>query len=124
MKQTTSAQPTAPGQTLNHDEADTLTSLFKALSDPSRLSLFSALADGEACVHELADRLGKEQSAVSHQLRILRNQNLVTTRRDGRHIHYCLTESHVRDVFTFALAHVRHATTGSDARETSTSATR
>jgi len=112
MKQTTSAQHAPPAQALSPHEAETLAALFKALSDPSRLALFSTLADGEACVQELADRLRMEQSTVSHQLRTLRNQNLVKTRRSGRHIHYSLADSHVRDVFTFALEHVRHASTG------------
>jgi len=120
MKQATSTRRASASQALSEAEAVTLAALFKALSDPSRLILFSALADGEECVHELTDRHQMEQSAVSHQLRTLRNQNLVKTRRDGRHIHYSLADSHVRDVFTFALEHVRHASPDSTEREAST----
>jgi len=89
-------------------EATRLATLFKPLSDPSRVALFSAMADGETCVHELADRFDMEQSAVSHQLRTLRDQHLVTTRRQGRHIFYSLADSHVQAIFHFALQHLRH----------------
>jgi len=109
MKPGASTQGSSASQAISQTEAVTLAALFKALSDPSRLILFSSLTEGEGCVHELTDRHQMEQSAVSHQLRTLRNQNLVETRRDGRHIHYSLVDSHVRDVFTFALEHIRHA---------------
>ena len=95
-------------ESLSPAESESLAALFKALADPSRLSLFSVLAEGEACVHELADHLEKEQSTVSHQLRTLRDQKLVVTRRDGRHIYYSLADSHVRDIFAFAVEHARH----------------
>lgn len=93
---------------LDINEATRLAALFKPLADPSRVALFSALAGDEVCVHELAEQFGMEQSAVSHQLRILRAQNLVTTRRQGRHIYYTLADTHVRAIFEYALEHVRH----------------
>lgn len=105
-RSTSKAKPlTTP---LDPEEATRLAAIFKPLADPSRVALISALADAEVCVHELADQFGMEQSAVSHQQRILRAQNLVTTRRLGRHIYYTLTDTHVRGIFEYALEHVRH----------------
>lgn len=92
---------------LSQAEADQLARIFKALGDPGRLVLVSVLAREELCVHEIAERLGREQSAVSHQLRVLRDRQLVRTRREGRHIYYALADGHVRDLFEVAVEHVR-----------------
>lgn len=92
---------------LSDAEAEQLAETFKALGDPGRLVLVSLLANEELCVHEIAERLGREQSAVSHQLRVLRNRQLVRARRDGRHVYYQLSDGHIRDVFDVALEHVR-----------------
>ncbi len=110
----TSQEPAtaAPIRSLGPTEAAEMAALFKPLSDPTRVALFSALAEGELCVHELAGHFGMEQSTVSHQLRTLRDRNLVSTRRQGRHIHYSLADTHVRDIFEFALEHLRHTTNG------------
>ncbi len=97
---------TKPGP-LEADEADRLADLFKALGDPSRLALIDQLAREELCVHDLAARVGMEQSAVSHQLRLMRDRGLLERRRDGRHIYYALADGHVRDIFEFALEHAR-----------------
>src|SRR5688572_2252881 len=86
---------------------DRLATVFRALGDPTRLHLLHALLDDELCVHDLATRLGLEQSAASHQLRVLRDQRLVRRRREGRHIYYALDDTHVRDLFTYALEHVQ-----------------
>lgn len=101
----------------NHDllapvAAERLAATFKALGDPSRLMLVSLLATEELCVHEIAERLGREQSAVSHQLRVLRDRQLVRSRREGRHIHYTLADGHVRAIFDVALEHVTHTEEG------------
>ncbi|MCA9610302.1 MAG: helix-turn-helix transcriptional regulator [Myxococcales bacterium] len=89
-------------------EAERLANTFKALADPGRLVLLALLATDELCVHEIAERLEREQSAVSHQLRVLRDRQLVRARRDGRHIYYALADGHVRDLFEVAFAHVSH----------------
>ena len=94
---------------LGAEEAAELAALFKALGDPGRLKVVDRLAARERCVHELAEELGVEQSALSHQLRVLRDRGLVRTRREGRHIHYSLADGHVRDIFEFALEHAREA---------------
>jgi len=86
-----------------------LATAFRALADPTRLRVLHALLDGERCVHELCSQLDLEQSAVSHQLRLLRDQRLVRRRKDGRHAYYALDDTHVRALFTFAMDHVLEA---------------
>lgn len=85
---------------------DDLTALFKALSDPTRVRLISALHDGEHCVHELVDAVGPSQSAISHQLRMLRDLRLVKYRKDGRHVYYTLDDEHVEKLLQMGLEHV------------------
>lgn len=85
-----------------------LAETFKALSDPTRLRIVSLLADAELCVCDLAAALGMSQSAVSHQLRTLRDLRLVRWRREGRQIFYTLDDEHVADLFRRGLDHVVH----------------
>lgn len=79
--------------------------LFKALADPERLKLMAILAQGEACVSELASK--DQMSTVSQRLKTLRVENLVTSKRDGKHINYRLTDDHVFELIENALAHVK-----------------
>ena len=88
--------------------ATRLAQTFKALSDPTRLRMISALAHCEMCVHDLAAALGMSQSAISHQLRILREMRLVRFRKEGRHVYYMLDDEHIADLFQQALKHVSH----------------
>ena len=85
-----------------------LAELFKALGDPTRVRILSALGDAEVCVSDLVDTLGMGQSAVSHQLSYLREMSLVATRRDGKHVFYRLDDDHVRGLFAQGLEHVTH----------------
>jgi DNA-binding transcriptional ArsR family regulator len=88
--------------------ATRLAELFKALSDPNRVRIISALSQAELCVHDLTRILGMSQSAVSHQLRSLREMRLVRRRREGRHIFYQLDDEHIRDLFQRSLEHIEH----------------
>jgi DNA-binding transcriptional ArsR family regulator len=88
--------------------AERLASTFKALSDPTRVRIISALARQELCVHDLARALQMSQSAISHQLQTLREMRLVRFTRDGRHIYYALDDAHIHDLFTQGLEHIRH----------------
>jgi ArsR family transcriptional regulator, lead/cadmium/zinc/bismuth-responsive transcriptional repressor len=99
----------AVGCTIDGDTAKQLAGVFRALGDPTRLRIISALAEREFCVGELTAALDMAQPAVSHQLRDMRALRLVQSRRDGRHIYYRLDDSHVRDLFAQALAHITHA---------------
>ena len=93
---------------LAEEGAARLAETFKALSDPTRLRMVSLLAGGELCVYDLAAVLGMGQSAVSHQLRTLRDLRLVRRRRAGRQIFYTLDDDHVADLFRRGLEHVEH----------------
>jgi DNA-binding transcriptional ArsR family regulator len=88
--------------------ATRLAELFKALSDPNRVRIISALSQAELCVYDLTLILGMSQSAVSHQLRSLREMRLVRRRREGRHIFYQLDDEHIRDLFQRSLEHIEH----------------
>lgn len=79
--------------------------LFKALGDVSRLRLLAVLAQGEACVSELADLDQDGLSTVSQRLRVLHQANLVARRREGKHILYRLADQHISDLIFNALAH-------------------
>lgn len=81
--------------------------LLKGFASATRLRILCLIGDGEVCVHQIVDRLDLSQSAISHQLRTLRNARLVTSRRDGRHVHYRLADDHVRRMLTDALDHGR-----------------
>jgi ArsR family transcriptional regulator, lead/cadmium/zinc/bismuth-responsive transcriptional repressor len=89
-----------------------LAETFQALADPSRVRLISALTEGELCVCDLASLVGMSQSAVSHQLRILRNLHLVKARKEGRIVYYTLDDDHIHDLFLRGLEHYRHSTQG------------
>jgi DNA-binding transcriptional ArsR family regulator len=82
-------------EVLQLDQAQQMAEFFGVLSDPNRLRLLSALAAQELCVCDLAGVLKMGESAVSHQLRVLRSQRLVKYRREGRNIYYSLADSHV-----------------------------
>jgi ArsR family transcriptional regulator len=82
---------------------------FQALSDPTRVRLISALTHAELCVCDLAAVLGMSQSAVSHQLRSLRDLRLVKSRRVGREIFYTLDDEHIRALYELGLKHIQHS---------------
>ena len=89
--------------------------LFATLGDPTRLRLVAALAGRELCVCDLAATVGLSESAVSHQLRLLRARGLVRSRRDGRLVYYALDDDHVADLYAVALEHVAHRADGATA---------
>jgi DNA-binding transcriptional ArsR family regulator len=90
------------------DVAADVAGVFRALSDPTRVRLVSALTEEELSVGELAEALGMTLSAVSHQLGLLRSLRVVRGRRDGRHVHYSLDDEHVYELYRRALEHVSH----------------
>ena len=79
--------------------------LLKGFADATRLRILCLLRGREVCVHEIVDALDMTQSAVSHQLRVLRDARLVAHRRDGRHVYYRLADDHVRELLENALSH-------------------
>ena len=84
-----------------------LAETFRALADPTRVRLLDALSHAELCVCDLATLLGLSQSAVSHQLRVLRALRLVRSRREGRMVFYALDDEHIIGLFREGLRHVQ-----------------
>lgn len=89
------------------DAVSTLAETFKVLGDPTRVRLLDALSQTELCVCDLATLLGLSESAISHQLRLLRGMRLVCSRRAGRMVFYALDDRHILDLFRQGLHHVR-----------------
>src|ERR1700704_2946541 len=91
------------------DEASVaaLAETFKILGDATRVRILDALARAEVPVCDLAELLGLTQSAVSHQLRLLRSMRLVKARGDGRHIYYVAADHHIVALFEQGLEHVQ-----------------
>ncbi len=94
---------------LSHEEVARLAEVFKVLGEPTRVRIIHALAIAEMCVCDLADALGMTNSAVSHQLRVLRNLRLVRFRKDGKSVYYTLDDHHILNLFQEGLEHVRHS---------------
>jgi ArsR family transcriptional regulator, lead/cadmium/zinc/bismuth-responsive transcriptional repressor len=88
------------------EKAQQMADFFGTLADPSRLRLLSTLAQQELCVCDLAAVVKMGESAVSHQLRVLRSQRLVNYRREGRNIYYSLADSHVMNLYAEVAAHL------------------
>jgi ArsR family transcriptional regulator len=87
------------------DQVRRVASLFATLGDPTRLGLLLALQSGELCVCDLSSVLGMTMSAISHQLRILRHQGLIASRKEGRMVIYRLADNHVLRLLTLAVEH-------------------
>jgi DNA-binding transcriptional ArsR family regulator len=83
-----------------------LADLFKVFSDSTRVKIVSALLHSEMCVCDIAVLLGMTKSAISHQLRVLRQTRLVKFRREGKVIYYSLDDAHVGNIFAQGLTHV------------------
>lgn len=79
---------------------------FKVLGDPTRTKIIFALSQEELCVCDIANLLGTTRSAVSHQLRILRNMRLVKYRKEGKMVFYSLDDEHINNLFNECLRHV------------------
>jgi DNA-binding transcriptional ArsR family regulator len=83
-----------------------LADTFRVLGDPTRLCILDALASGELCVCDIASLVGISESAVSHQLRLLRGMRLVRPRRAGRLVYYSLDDHHIIELLNQGLTHV------------------
>jgi len=83
-----------------------LAEIFKTMGDPTRIKILYALKERELCVCDLSELLDMSSSAISHQLRILRNNKLVKYRKEGRSVYYSLDDDHVMSLFGQGLEHV------------------
>ncbi|KZF11315.1 transcriptional regulator [Rhodococcus sp. EPR-157] len=100
-------RPRPPAQ-LDAESAATVAATLQALATPSRLRILTQLRQGPSGVNDLADAVEMEQSAVSHQLRLLRAMGLVTGARSGRSIVYRLYDNHVAMLLDEAVYHIEH----------------
>jgi ArsR family transcriptional regulator len=98
-----------PPTILTLDTAYELAELFDSLSDPTRLQIISLLPeDDEVGVSDLVAKLNLSKSAVSHQLRGLRDKRIIRTRKQGRNVFVCLDDRHVAELFQRGLEHIQH----------------
>ncbi len=88
------------------DELIDLAELFKVFGDSTRIKILSALSGGELCVCDISTAVGMTSSAVSHQLKILKNAELVSFRREGKTVFYALADSHVNTMLEQGLEHI------------------
>lgn len=90
------------------EDIEQMADIFKALSDPSRLKIVLALLNQEHCVCDIAVICNQTDSAISHQLRILRTLKIVKNRREGKIIYYAIDDEHVVSLINMSLDHVKH----------------
>lgn len=93
-----------PDEDLLYDLSD----LFRIFGDSTRVKILYVLFESEMCVCDIAALLNMNQSAISHQLRILKDARLVKNKRDGKVVYYSLDDEHVKHIFDQAMAHVKH----------------
>ena len=79
--------------------------VFRMLSEPSRLKIVLSLLNGERCVYDILQVVGGTQSALSHQLRVLKDNRVLRSRRDGQNMYYSLADDHVRQIVELGLRH-------------------
>lgn len=90
------------------ENLEKIAELFKAFADPTRVQILTVLAGGERCVTDIVEAMDISQSAVSHQLRTLKQMHLVKARRDGKNILYSLDDDHVQTILEMGAEHVAH----------------
>jgi len=91
---------------LNEESALDVAELFRTFGDSTRIRVLDILVTQEMCVGEICELLGMSQSAVSHQLRVMRTNGLVKKRKSGRHVYYSLKDEHIKTLYQQGLAHV------------------
>ena len=99
IKEVTDALP-------DEDTLDELEELFKIFGDSTRIKILYVLHIKEMCVMDISLALGMSQSAISHQLRVLRQTRLIRSRRDGKNIYYSLADEHVHTIISMGLEHI------------------
>ena len=91
---------------LDEDELIEMAELFKMFGDSTRIKILCGLFEGEKCVQEITEATGSSQSAVSHQLRLLKQARLVRSRRNGKQVCYTLADDHVKTILGMAKEHL------------------
>ena len=91
---------------IDEDKIIDISELFKIFGDSTRVKIINALIDNELCVSDIANLINVSQSAVSHQLRILKSAKLVKYKKDGNCIYYSLADEHVEKIFKLGCEHI------------------
>lgn len=91
---------------LNEDKVIDLAELFKIFGDSTRVKIINILINGQLCVNDISEKINVSQSAVSHQLRILKDSKLVKYRKDGNLTYYFLADNHVEKIFMMGCEHI------------------
>ena len=93
---------------IENDMANSVADIFKVFGDPTRIKILHLLITSELCVCDIAETLEMTQSAISHQLRVLKQAGLVKNRKDGKVVYYSLDDDHVLTILTQGIDHVVH----------------
>ena len=88
------------------EELEDIADFFKVFGDNTRLKIMIALRQSELCVQDIADALSMTQSAISHQLKVLKQQDLVKTRRAGKTVFYSLADEHIKIILSMGIEHI------------------
>ncbi len=91
---------------LSSKEIETVCKVFRLLAEPSRMKIVLALLNGEMCVYHLTGVCGGTVSAVSHQLRVLRDNGIVKSKRYGKNVEYSIADAHVEKIISMSVAHL------------------
>ena len=89
------------------EEIQDLAEFFKVFGDPTRIRILFLLKEGEFCVHDISTMLEMQQTAVSHQLKSLRQARLVRYRKDGKQVFYSLNDEHIDEIIAIGLDHLK-----------------
>lgn len=92
---------------INESDTQKLSKLFKVLSDETRIKILFTISKHEVCVNDIANVLNLSQSAISHQLKTLKDANLIKSRREKQTIYYTLVDDHVHLIYNQALSHIK-----------------
>lgn len=96
----------AKERVLSLEGLEEICNTFRMLGEPSRMKIVRALLEGELCVYHIVEACGGQQSAVSHQLRVLKDNKIVKSRREGQNILYSLADEHVREMVRIGEEHL------------------
>ncbi len=97
-----------------HELIPKAASFFKVVGNETRMKILCTIAHDEVCVDDIAENVNMTKSAVSHQLKILKEEGLVKSRRDGKNIFYSLDDQHVVDIIDIAFIHIEHKLHGKE----------
>lgn len=94
------------GRMPEEDTMKELADFYKVFGDPTRIKILCVLLEAEVCVCDLAEILGMTQSAISHQLRVLKQMKLVKNRREGKTVYYSLADGHIQTIISQGMEHI------------------